>query len=85
MLTTRILVLITLWMAPSVSATSAQAALSATPGLPHYAEGLVFLDRDQVEFESARFAALELGQRFRVGDGRAELLFNASGVVCRLA
>ena len=81
MLTTRIVVLITLWMALSVFATFAQVAISATPGLLHYAEGRVFLDEEQVEFEPAQFATLKLGQRFRVGDGRAELLLGARALL----
>ena len=76
MLTTRIMLLITLWLASSVSATFAQVAISTTPGLLHYAEGQVFLDEAQLEFEPAQFATLKSGQRFRVGDGRAELLLS---------
>ena len=76
MLTTRIMVLVTLWTASLVSATFAQVAISTTPGLLHYAEGRVFLDEDQVELEPAQFATLKSGQRFRVGDGRAELLLS---------
>ena len=76
MLTTRIMPLIALWMASSVSATLAQVAISTTPGLLHYAEGQVYLDEDQVELEPAQFATLKSGQRFRVGDGRAELLLS---------
>jgi len=60
----------------SVSAIFGQVAISATPGLLLCAEGQIFLDEDQVEFESAQFASLKSGQRFRVGDERAELLLS---------
>ena len=76
MLKTRIMLLITLWLAPSVSATFAQVAISTTPGLLHYAEGQVFLDEARLEFEPAQLTTLKSGQRFRVGDGRAELLLS---------
>ena len=76
MLTTRIMLLIALWMASSVSGAFAQVAISARPGLLLYAEGQVFLGEDQVEFDPAQFATLKSGQRFRVGDGRAELLLS---------
>lgn len=76
MLTTRVIVLVTLWLVSSAAASFAQVAISATPGLLHYAEGQVFLDEEQVELEPAQFATLKSGQRFRVGEGRAELLLS---------
>ena len=73
---TRTKLFIALWTASSVSAAFAQVAISTAPGLLHYAEGQVFLDEDKVEFGPAQFATLKSGQRFRVGDGRAELLLS---------
>ena len=70
------MLLIALWMASSVSGAFVQVAISARPGLLLYAEGQVFLGEDQVEFEPVQFATLNSGQRFRVGDGRAELLLS---------
>ena len=76
MLATRTRLFIALWTASSVSAAFAQVAISTAPGLLHYAEGQVFLDEDKVELGPAQFATLRSGQRFRVGDGRAELLLS---------
>ena len=74
--TKRMMLLIALWMTWSVSAAFAQVAISTTPGLLLYSEGQVFLDEDQLNFEPSQFATLKSGQRFRVADGRAELLLS---------
>jgi len=79
--TTRMMLLIALWMTWPVSATFGQVAISTTPGLLLYSEGQVFLDEDQVEFEPAQLATLKLGQRFRVADGRAELLLSPRALI----
>ena len=74
--TTRLMLWIALWMAWSSSATFAQIAISTTPGLLLYSEGEIFLDEDQLNFEPAQLETFKSGQRFRVADGRAELLLS---------
>jgi len=53
---------------------SGQTVISAMAGYIHYVEGEVFLDNRRVEPKPTEFLHVLDGQRFRTGEGRAEIL-----------